>query len=88
VSVVMMNQVTTKIHNGGSMATLVPALGESWSHACTHRVMLSWRGGQRVAHLCKSPSRQDMTGTRREREMRERERREREMRERQYDWNE
>ena len=40
---------------GGSGATLLkPALGESWSHAASNRVMLSWRDGGRVAELVKS----------------------------------
>jgi RAD51-like protein 2 len=35
---------------------LAPALGESWSHACTNRVMLDWQGVDRVASMLKSPS--------------------------------
>jgi len=34
-AVVLMNQVTTKVGEEGG--TLVPALGESWGHACTNR---------------------------------------------------
>lgn len=34
----------------------VPALGETWAHACTNRIMLFWRDGIRVAQLLKSAS--------------------------------
>lgn len=50
-----MNQVTTKVTPTGTF--LAPALGESWAHACTSRLMLSWENGQRLATLIKSPSR-------------------------------
>lgn len=53
-AVVLMNQVTTKM-SGGSFQ-LVPALGESWSHACTNRVVLYWNGDNRFAYIDKSPS--------------------------------
>ncbi|CAI7867817.1 unnamed protein product [Closterium sp. NIES-54] len=53
VAVVLVNQVTTKVD--GEVSRLVPALGESWAHACTNRVILFWSGGQRFAHLFKSP---------------------------------
>ena len=33
----------------------MPALGESWAHACTNRIILHWEGDQRLAHLYKSP---------------------------------
>ncbi len=39
-----------------SFASLAPALGESWAHACTVRVSLGWSGNTRVAKLLKSPS--------------------------------
>eukprot|EP00698_Gefionella_okellyi_P006768 TRINITY_DN1622_c0_g1_i1.p1 TRINITY_DN1622_c0_g1~~TRINITY_DN1622_c0_g1_i1.p1 ORF type:complete len:361 (+),score=75.33 TRINITY_DN1622_c0_g1_i1:25-1083(+) len=52
-AVVLVNQVTTKLTD--REAHLVPALGESWSHTCTSRVILFWEGGQRYAHLFKSP---------------------------------
>ncbi len=48
-----MNQMTTRFEN--NEALLVPALGESWAHTCTNRVVLYWRDGQRYAHLYKSP---------------------------------
>jgi len=59
-AVVLVNQVTTKVHHersGGGDSKLVPALGESWAHAATSRVILFWHEGQRFAHLHKSPSR-------------------------------
>ena len=52
--VVLMNQVTTKIT--AHTAQLAPALGESWSHACTNRIILYWEDNQRMARLVKSPS--------------------------------
>jgi RAD51-like protein 2 len=65
-AVVIVNQVTTKPmgknqSSGVSDSVLVPALGESWSHAATNRVVLFWQDGVRYAHLLKSPSR--MNGT-------------------------
>ena len=41
----------------GSGSRLVPALGETWAHACTNRVILRWESGVRIAQLVKSPSR-------------------------------
>jgi RAD51-like protein 2 len=55
-AVVLTNQVTTKINNVTKASQLVPALGESWAHACTNRIMLNWRGEERWAQLIKSPS--------------------------------
>jgi hypothetical protein len=55
-AVVLMNQVTTKINHDKS-SYLAPALGESWAHACTNRMMLTWENGERIATLIKSPSR-------------------------------
>ncbi|MGB1592466.1 MAG: hypothetical protein ACPIOQ_06905 [Promethearchaeia archaeon] len=57
IAVVLMNQVTTKIGDRGSSSFLAPALGETWAHACTNRIMLYWQDGQRYARLYKSPSR-------------------------------
>eukprot|EP00250_Pteridium_aquilinum_P033384 c5535_g1_i1 orf=459-773(+) len=54
VAVVLVNQVTTKFSGGNSK--LVPALGESWSHACTNRLILYWESNQRFAYMFKSPS--------------------------------
>ena len=42
---------------GDASASLAPALGESWSHACTSRVLLFWKGSERWARIIKSPSR-------------------------------
>mmetsp|Transcript_20297 Transcript_20297/g.40262 ORF Transcript_20297/g.40262 Transcript_20297/m.40262 type:complete len:301 (-) Transcript_20297:150-1052(-) len=43
VAVVLMNQMTTKVEaGGGGGSRLVPALGESWAHAATHRLTLFW----------------------------------------------
>ncbi|MCO5610719.1 hypothetical protein L7F22_064960 [Adiantum nelumboides] len=54
VAVVLVNQVTTKFTGG--ISKLVPALGESWSHACTNRLILYWENNQRHAYMFKSPS--------------------------------
>eukprot|EP00798_Chlamydomonas_sp_ICE-L_P027141 gene27141-2372_t len=35
---------------------LVPALGESWGHAASTRVILYWQGSERYAYIYKSPS--------------------------------
>jgi len=57
-----MNQVTTKVteraqdKGGENNNQLIPALGESWSHACTNRINLYRHGGQRYAHLQKCPT--------------------------------
>ncbi|KAJ3160927.1 DNA repair protein rad51c [Geranomyces michiganensis] len=65
VAVVMTNQMTTRIRRAGGMraslgegdsATLVPALGDSWGHACTNRIILSWNDETRQASLVKSPN--------------------------------
>lgn len=52
-------QVTTRVSRDGNSeednAKLVPALGDSWAHACTNRVILFWEGSERRAHLYKSP---------------------------------
>ena len=50
-AVVTINQATTK--PGGRLA---PALGESYAHAATTRVALSWgQEGNRIAYVAKSP---------------------------------
>eukprot|EP01125_Pyxidicula_operculata_P000937 TRINITY_DN1080_c4_g1_i1.p1 TRINITY_DN1080_c4_g1~~TRINITY_DN1080_c4_g1_i1.p1 ORF type:complete len:425 (+),score=99.67 TRINITY_DN1080_c4_g1_i1:156-1430(+) len=61
VAIVLINQVTTKFQN--DRAVLVPALGETWSHAATNRVMLFWEGSLRKARLIKSPNNEDRTVT-------------------------
>ncbi|KAH7422017.1 hypothetical protein KP509_13G086400 [Ceratopteris richardii] len=53
-AVVLVNQVTTKF--SGGISKLIPALGESWSHACTNRLILYWEDNQRFAYMYKSPS--------------------------------
>lgn len=50
-----MNQVTTKFKN--ATANLVPALGVSWLHSCTNRIMMHWKHEKRFATVLKSPSR-------------------------------
>lgn len=50
--------MTTRVF-GNAPSQLVPALGESWSHACTNRIMLHWQGDVRSAQLLKSTSRQE-----------------------------
>ncbi|XP_010264171.1 PREDICTED: DNA repair protein RAD51 homolog 3 isoform X4 [Nelumbo nucifera] len=52
--VVLLNQVTTKFNEGSYQLTL--ALGDSWSHACTNRIILYWNGNERYAYIDKSPS--------------------------------
>ncbi|KAI8925537.1 Rad51C protein [Entophlyctis helioformis] len=62
IAIVVTNQMTTKIVAKGTdeeSALMVPALGESWSHACTNRVILLWHKGGRHAWLCKSPNAED-----------------------------
>jgi len=61
-AVVLTNQMTTKVHSGKDESLpsmLVPALGESWGHACTNRLILYWHLSQRHALLYKSASRQE-----------------------------
>lgn len=53
-AVVLLNQVTTKFAEGSFQLTL--ALGDSWSHSCTNRIILYWNGDERYAYLEKSPS--------------------------------
>jgi len=61
VAVVLMNQVTTRVSPGGGPARLVPALGDSWGHCATSRVILFWKDGQTYAHLHKCPFRPSAT---------------------------
>ncbi|KAJ4844938.1 DNA repair protein rad51c [Turnera subulata] len=53
-AVVLLNQVTTKYTEGSFQLSL--ALGDSWSHSCTNRVILYWNGNERYAYIDKSPS--------------------------------
>mmetsp|Transcript_12025 Transcript_12025/g.17342 ORF Transcript_12025/g.17342 Transcript_12025/m.17342 type:complete len:114 (+) Transcript_12025:174-515(+) len=62
-AVVVMNQMTTKFGSSNPENTkstfdtqLIPALGESWSHSTTTRLLLSWTTvGARECRLVKSP---------------------------------
>ncbi|XP_058558781.1 DNA repair protein RAD51 homolog 3 isoform X2 [Neofelis nebulosa] len=58
-AVLLTNQMTTKIDR--NQALLVPALGESWGHAATIRLIFHWDQNQRLATLCKSPSQKEST---------------------------
>lgn len=58
-AVVLTNQMTTRI--GQSQSMLVPALGESWGHAATIRLIFHWDNKQRLATLYKSPSQKEST---------------------------
>nr|DBA33419.1 TPA: hypothetical protein GDO54_001106 [Pyxicephalus adspersus] len=58
-AVILTNQMTTRI--GPTESYLVPALGDSWAHAATSRLILNWEGKQRCATLCKSPSQKERT---------------------------
>ncbi|XP_075706526.1 DNA repair protein RAD51 homolog 3 isoform X5 [Rhinoderma darwinii] len=58
-AVVLTNQMTTRI--GSSESLLVPALGESWGHAATNRIILHWERLQRFAALYKTPNQKDIT---------------------------
>ena len=41
---VLTNQMTTKIYSERHKSShLIPALGESWAHSPTHRLLLHWR---------------------------------------------
>ncbi|CAO2835092.1 unnamed protein product [Amaranthus hypochondriacus] len=53
-AVVVLNQATTKCTEGSFQLTL--ALGDSWSHASTNRIILYWKGDERCAYIDKSPS--------------------------------
>ncbi|KAG9492637.1 hypothetical protein GDO78_000899 [Eleutherodactylus coqui] len=58
-AIVLTNQMTTRI--GSSESLLVPALGESWGHAATNRIILHWERLQRFAALYKAPNQKDVT---------------------------
>lgn len=59
VAVAITNQMTTRLRGGQSQ--LVPALGESWGHAPTIRLLLQWVGPTRLAAIFKSPGHMDAT---------------------------
>ncbi|XP_040856818.1 DNA repair protein RAD51 homolog 3 [Ochotona curzoniae] len=58
-AVILTNQMTTKIDK--NQALLVPALGESWGHAATIRLIFHWDQNRRLATLYKSPSQKENT---------------------------
>ncbi|XP_002695646.5 DNA repair protein RAD51 homolog 3 isoform X4 [Bos mutus] len=58
-AVILTNQMTTKFDR--NQALLVPALGESWGHAATIRLIFHWDQKQRLATLYKSPSQKEST---------------------------
>ncbi|CAL8318953.1 unnamed protein product [Merluccius merluccius] len=54
VAVVWTNQMTYQVCS--SQWKLVPALGESWGHSATQRLLLHWSGTHRLASVFKSPN--------------------------------
>ncbi|XP_013384917.1 DNA repair protein RAD51 homolog 3 [Lingula anatina] len=61
-AVVLTNQMTTRFSvDQQGQSYLIPALGESWGHASTVRVVLYWENSQRWAKLYKSPYRKEDT---------------------------
>ncbi|CAJ1085691.1 DNA repair protein RAD51 homolog 3 [Xyrichtys novacula] len=58
-AVVLTNHMTTRLQ--GSKSQLVPALGESWGHAPTIRLLLQWAGSRRLAAIFKSSGHMDST---------------------------
>lgn len=59
IAVVLTNQMTTRVK--GAQSQLVPALGETWGHAPTVRLLLHWAGSQRLATVIKSPCHMEST---------------------------
>lgn len=59
IAVAVTNQMTTRLRAGQSR--LIPALGESWGHAPTIRLLLQWVGLKRLATIFKSPGHIDAT---------------------------
>ncbi|XP_041861030.1 DNA repair protein RAD51 homolog 3 [Melanotaenia boesemani] len=57
IAVATTNQMTTRLR--GSKPHLVPALGEGWGHTPTIRLLLQWKGSQRLAAIFKSPGHLD-----------------------------
>eukprot|EP00965_Chrysotila_dentata_P108939 3599230-Pleurochrysis_carterae.AAC.1 len=47
------SQVTTRVNDKTGESWLVPALGDSWAHACRLQLLLQWQNGERVASLYK-----------------------------------
>lgn len=55
-AIVLINQMTTRFSaaekaGGDAGAHLVPALGDSWGHACTHRILLEDRTSRRSGQM-------------------------------------
>ncbi|KAL1920439.1 uncharacterized protein VTP21DRAFT_816 [Calcarisporiella thermophila] len=63
VAVVAVNQMVARNGGGagGDRGKLMPALGESWGHTCSHRVMLYQKEAARYATLFKSISMPEST---------------------------
>lgn len=59
IAVVLTNQMTTRVK--GAQSHLVPALGDTWGHAPTVRLLLHWAGSQRLATVVKSPCHMEST---------------------------
>ena len=57
VAVVVTNHVTNRRHPTTGQYALVPALGDTWSHLATHRLLLYWDKAVRAASLVKSATR-------------------------------
>lgn len=53
IAVVVINQMTTKFGIGSTDSRLVPALGESWAHATTTRLILSSTLQSQTHRTCK-----------------------------------
>jgi hypothetical protein len=50
VAVVTMNHMTTRVADNTGRS-IVPALGEQWFHAVSHRLLLKWEQTYRVAEV-------------------------------------
>lgn len=59
IAVVLTNQLTTRVK--GTQSHLVPALGETWGHTPTVRLLLKWAGSRRLATILKSPCQMEST---------------------------
>ncbi|KAB7499586.1 DNA repair protein RAD51-like protein 3, partial [Armadillidium nasatum] len=53
-TVIVTNQMTTKVRAIGH-SEIIPALGETWGHCPTIRLLLHWKGLSRIATVIKSP---------------------------------
>lgn len=47
---------TSGTFGANTSTSIVPALGDVWSHCVTNRLLLSWQGDYRVATIVKSPA--------------------------------